>query len=69
LFEVFSNTINIMQSRITRSRMAGDPPDIILSPKVVDIGVIDFHKATTAIAEGEACAYRMRPALEDIISL
>lgn len=68
LFEVFANTISIMQNRITRSRMAGDPPDVILSPKVVDIGTIDFHKASEGIAEGEECVYRMRPILDEIIT-
>ncbi|MEE9304217.1 MAG: patatin-like phospholipase RssA [Thiotrichaceae bacterium] len=67
IFEVFSNTISIMQNRITRSRMAGDPPDVILSPKIADIGTIDFHKAEPAIAEGEECVYRMRPILEDVL--
>ncbi len=67
LFEVFSNTISIMQNRITRSRMAGDPPDVILSPKVVDIGTIDFHKASQGIEEGEKCVYRMRPVLEELL--
>ncbi len=67
LFEIFSSTISIMQNRITRSRMAGDPPDITLSPKVGDIVTIEFHKAEPAIAEGEACVYRMRPVLEDIL--
>ncbi len=67
LFEVFSSTISIMQNRITRSRMAGDPPDIALSPKVGNITTIEFHKAEPAIKEGEACVYRMRPALEDLL--
>ncbi len=66
MFEVFSNTVSIMQNRITRSRMAGDPPDIILAPKVADIGTIEFHKAEPAIAEGEACVFKMRSMLEDI---
>lgn len=66
LFEVFSKTINIMQDRITRSRMAGDPPDVSLSPRVGDISTIEFHKAKQAIRAGEECVYRMRPVLEDI---
>jgi len=66
MFEVFSNTVSIMQNRITRSRMAGDPPDIILTPKVADIGTIEFHKADPAIAEGEACVYRVRSMLEEL---
>ncbi len=69
MFEVFSNTVSIMQNRITRSRMAGDPPDIILAPKVADIGTIEFHKAEPAIAEGEACVFKMRSMLEELADL
>lgn len=66
MYEVFSNTINIMQNRIARSRMSGDPPDVILTPRVSEIVTLDFHKAEIAIEAGEACAYRMRPVLEEL---
>jgi len=52
MFEVIASSINIMQDRITRSRMAGDPPDIILSPKLSHLALMDFDKAETAIGEG-----------------
>lgn len=68
MYEVFSNTINIMQNRIARSRMSGDPPDVILSPRVSDIVTLDFHKADYAIEAGEACVYRMRPVLDEYFS-
>ena len=45
---------NIMQDRITRSRMAGDPPDVLITPRVGHIGWFDFHRAEEAIALGEA---------------
>lgn len=66
MYEVFGRTINIMQDRIARSRLAGDPPDVLLTPHVHDIGVMDFHRAEQAIAEGESSVYRMRPALEHL---
>jgi NTE family protein len=51
-FDVVASSINIMQDRITRSRMAGDPPEITLVPKLDDYALMDFHRADQAIEEG-----------------
>jgi NTE family protein len=51
-FDVVASSINIMQDRITRSRMAGDPPEITLVPRLEDYALMDFHRADQAIAEG-----------------
>jgi NTE family protein len=50
-----ANSINIFQDRITRSRLAGDPADIVLSPRVAGIGMLEFHRAEEAIEEGVRC--------------
>jgi NTE family protein len=42
-----------MQVRITRSRMAGEPPDVIVAPRLAHIGLLDFDRADEAIQEGE----------------
>ncbi len=52
LFDVIGSSINIMQDRITRSRMAGDPPEINLVPMLADFALMDFHRAKEAIEEG-----------------
>lgn len=65
LFEVIANSINIFQDRITRSRLAGDPADVLITPKLAHIGLLDFHRAAEAIAEGRE---RTRRAIEDIRS-
>lgn len=52
LFDVVASSINIMQDRITRSRMAGDPPEITLIPLLEDFALMDFHRAAQAIEEG-----------------
>jgi NTE family protein len=58
LFYAIANSVNIVQDRITRSRLAGDPADILLSPRLPHIGMLEFHRATEAIKEGEACVQR-----------
>lgn len=68
LFEVLASSINIMQDRITRSRMAGDPPEVILSPRLSQLGLLEFDEADTAIAEGRASVERMRPVLEQMLA-
>jgi NTE family protein len=53
---VMMDAINITQDRIARSRLAGDPPDITITPKVGGIGLFDFHCAGEAIAQGSRAA-------------
>jgi NTE family protein len=59
LFDAIAGSINITQDRITRSRMAGDPPDLLLAPKLSHIELLEFHRASEAIREGEACVERL----------
>jgi NTE family protein len=61
LFDTLASSFNIMQDRITRSRMAGDPPDIVLAPRLSHIGLMEFYRAREAIQEGRECVQRMLP--------
>jgi len=63
LFAAITNSINIVQDRITRSRLAGDPAEVTISPRLAHIGMFEFHRAGEAIAEGESC---VQNALEEI---
>jgi NTE family protein len=58
LFYAIANSINIVQDRITRSRLAGDPADVLLSPPLAQIGMLEFHRAAEAIQQGEECVQR-----------
>jgi NTE family protein len=55
---VMVDALNIVQDRIARSRLAGDPPDALISPRLQGIGLFDFHRAEDCIARGEAAAKR-----------
>ena len=50
--DVLFSSIDIMQDRISRSRMAGEPPDFIVSPRLAHFQLLDFHRAQEAIEEG-----------------
>lgn len=52
LFDSIAATINITQDRITKSRIAGEPPDILISPRLAHIGLLEFYRAEEAIDEG-----------------
>ncbi|MCK4841645.1 MAG: patatin-like phospholipase family protein [Methylococcales bacterium] len=69
LFEAIAGSVNITQDRITRSRMAGDPPDILLSPKLSHIGLLEFYRANEAITEGKDCVQRMLPEIKYVLSM
>src|SRR4051812_18942741 len=60
---VMVDAFNIMQDRITRARLAGDPPDVTITPRLGPVGWFDFHRAQEAIDAGARAAER---ALEEI---
>ncbi len=69
LLDAIAGSINIMQDRITRSRLVGDPPDIILSPKLSNIGLLELYRAEEAIAEGRHCVERMKSEITHILGI
>lgn len=69
LFDTIASSINITQDRITRSRMAGDPPDILLSPKLSHIGLLEFYRASECINEGRECVQRMLPEIAYMLEI
>ena len=66
-FETISRSINIAQDRITKTRLAGDPPEIILCPKVSDIGLLETYRAEEAIRAGYKCCEANIAAIKDAI--
>jgi NTE family protein len=57
-FDVVAASVNIMQDRLTRSRMAGDPAELTLVPLLEDFALMDFHRADEAIREGRRLVRR-----------
>jgi len=66
---VMVDAFNIMQDRITRARLAGDPPDLLISPRVGKIGWFDFHRADDLIAHGARAAERAIDSMQEAIHI
>lgn len=64
MMTVMTSSINIMQVRIARSRLAGEPADVLLTPLLGGMGLMDYHRGREAIEEGRAAVERMLPAIE-----
>jgi len=56
---VMSSSLEILQARVTRSRLAGDPPDILIEPQLTDVGIMEFHRAEELCAKGEETINRI----------
>ncbi len=63
------DAFNIAQGRISRSRLAGDPPDVIINARVSKVGLFDFHRADELIEAGREAARRAIPEIADHIAL
>ena len=63
ILDVITTSLNIMQTRISRSRMAGEPPDAIVAPRLAHLGLLDYHRAKEAIEEGERAVEAALPSL------
>jgi NTE family protein len=67
LFDAIAGSINITQDSITRFRIASDPPDILITPRLMQISPLEFYRGSEAITEGVAALDRMLPEIEGVI--
>ncbi|MDR3440251.1 patatin-like phospholipase RssA [Telmatospirillum sp.] len=67
ILTVMTQSLNIVQDRISRSRLAGDPPDVIIAPRLGDIGILQFDRAGESISAGETAVELAAPALEEFL--
>ncbi|MDH5544211.1 MAG: patatin-like phospholipase RssA [Gammaproteobacteria bacterium] len=67
LFDVMAGSINIMQDRITRSRMAGDPPDVIISPRLSHLGLMEFDRVDEAVEAGRKAVRAQKSVIEELV--
>ena len=69
LVSVMASSLNIIQDRLTRIRLAGDPPDVTISPHVGNIALLEFNRAKEAIEEGERAVQIALPSLWEAMDI
>jgi len=67
IFDVFMTSLDIVEMRVARSRLAGEPADVLITPILPDFATMDFHRGAEAIAEGRAAVERMGPLLQQVL--
>jgi NTE family protein len=67
IFEVFNTALDIVEQRVARSRLSGEPADVLITPLLPNFGAMEYHRGKEAIAEGRAAVERMAPLIEQVI--
>lgn len=66
---VMMSTLNIVMDRISRSRLAGDPPDVFIAPRIGHIGMLEFTKAEELIERGYRAMQHEIPLIKSVIEI
>lgn len=67
VIEVLTNSLSIMQVRIAQSRLAGEPADLMIRPRLSAIQSMEFHKGKVAIDEGRRATEHALPQLREML--
>lgn len=59
IINAMTGSLDILSARVTRSRLAGDPPDILIEPQLRDFGMMEFYRATELIEHGRSSVHRI----------
>lgn len=66
MIDVLNTSLDIVMVRIARSRMAGEPPDVLIAPRLAHLRLMDFHRAQEGIDEGRRAVKRMAYSLAEL---
>ena len=67
MLAVVASAFDIVQDRLTRSRLAGEPPDVTIAPRLNSYGFMDFDQAESMIALGTQAVERAWPELQEAL--
>lgn len=69
IVSVMSGALEILQARVTRSRLAGDPPDLLIEPQLRDVSILEFHRAAELSKKGYDAVFRLAEQIKFQLSL
>ncbi len=66
---VMSCSLDILQDRVSRSRLAGEPPEILIEPQLRNFGIMEFHRTKELVEEGKNSVMRVRDQIEYLLGV
>ncbi len=66
---VMMGTLNIVMDRLSRSRLAGDPPDVFVAPRIGHIGMMEFTRAEELIERGYRAMQHEIPLIKSVMDV
>ena len=67
IVDTLLGAIDVMQERIAQARLVSEPPDVLLTPRLGELGTFEYHRAALAIAEGRAAVAQNLPAIREAL--
>lgn len=67
IVDTLLGAIDVMQERIAQARLVSEPPDILLTPHLGELGTFEYHRAALAIAKGRAAVAQNLPAIREAL--
>ena len=61
------SSLGIITDRIGRTRLAGDPPDVQIAPRLGHVGLLEFDRAAKPWRKAAAATERAVPDLADAL--
>lgn len=66
---VMLSSLSIIMDRLSRARMAGDPADVMVSPRVGHVSLLEFDRADELIRLGEEAVEDILPRLDEAVAI
>lgn len=63
ILDVLATCMDIVNVRVARSRLAGEPPEVLVAPRLARLRLLDFDRAREAIDEGHRAVERVAQTL------
>jgi NTE family protein len=67
IVDTLLGAIDVMQERIAQARLVSEPPDVLLAPRLGQLGPFEYHRAALAIAEGRAVVAQNLPTIREAL--
>jgi NTE family protein len=67
IVDTMLGAIDVMQERIAQARLVSEPPEVVITPRLGQLGPFEYHRAALAIDEGREAVAQMLTAIREAL--